>query len=273
LDRALLALVVCSSLPAAAQPRSPAKSEQPAVSGWAKGNRVLLGVTQSTLGFSAQWRFERSTIGDIYLETQENRAGRMDAGSLLLLSDGALLVRDMRLLPGRELDAINGPLLMLQLVLQLLERGVPGGPKALARDTPVDIAERSQAIKVSGVGAEGEFLPPWHLTGSIGPAGSGRVKFELHFESAVRGRAAARYETDIAGIWQNAAPPVVFQDGMGLRGWQVYQIKPVTVRRGTSNAPGLGTSAPMGFQNLGEVRRRAAQWTTEQARRSRWQCS
>jgi hypothetical protein len=60
---------------------------------------------------------------------------------------------------------------------------------------------------------------------------------------------------------------------MPLRGWQVYRMKPVVVARGAANTLGFGTSAPMGFQTLGEVRRRVVQWNEEQARRSRWQCT
>lgn len=271
-EQAICALLAFAALHAAAQHRVQSKSEAPPASEWARGNRVLLGVTQPALGLSAQWRFERATTGDIFLERQENRAGRIEAGSFLLI-DGALIVRDTRLEPGKELDAMNGPLLMLQLVLQLLERSVPGGPSQLTRDMRVDVSEASRAIAVTGVGADGEFLAPWRLTGTIGPGGKGIVKFELEFVSAARGQSGARYETSIAGIWQNTPPPVTFQDSMNLRGWQVYRFKPAVRQRGAVNVVGLGTSAPLGFVNLGEVRRHASQWADEQAKRSRWQCS
>jgi len=270
--RAACILLAGAALHAGAQPRSPSKTDAPPASEWARGNRVLLGVTQPALGFSAQWRFERSTTGDIHLQRQEHRGGRIDAGSFLLI-DGALIVRDAQLEPGKELDAMNGPLLMLQLVLQLLERSAPAGPSQLARDTRVDLSEPKRAITVSGIGAEGEFAAPWRLTGNIGPAGKGIVKFELEFSSATRGASGAGYQTSIAGIWQNTPPAVVFQDSMNLRGWKVYRFKPVVRQRGTVNTVGLGTSAPSGFLNLGEVRRRASQWADEQAKRSRWQCS
>src|SRR5687768_15983601 len=52
---------------AVAQSRASAPSPVGPSSEWAKGNRVLLGVTQERLGFSAQWRFQRSASGDILL--------------------------------------------------------------------------------------------------------------------------------------------------------------------------------------------------------------
>lgn len=264
-------MLAFGALHVAAQERARIKPGAPPTSEWARGNRVLLGVTQAALGFSAQWRFERSTTGDIFLERQENRAGRVETGTFLLI-DGALIARDTRLEPGKELDAVNGPLLMLQLVLQLLERSVPGGASQLGADIRVDITEPTRALSVSGIGADGEFSAPWRLSGVVGPAGKGIVKFDLEF-SSTQARSGLRYETTIAGIWQNTPPPVVFQDSMNLKGWQVYRFKPVVRQRGAVNALGLGTSAPLGFVNLGEVRRRVSQWADEQAKRSRWQCN
>lgn len=273
-EHALFVLLLCATLNADAQQSTPIPAASGVESEWARGNRLLLGVTQPALGFAAEWRFERSTNGDVFLERKENRGGSLEAGSMLLLAGrGALLAHGARLQPGRELDAMNGPLLMLQLVMRLLEHGVPGGPGKLGSELRLDVSERTRPLSVTGIGAQAEFLAPWRLTGTIGPAGPGKVKFDLEFTSMARGAAGARYETSIVGIWQNVAPPVVFADEMPLRGWQVYQIKPVVQARGAANVIGFGTSAPMGFPNLGEVRRRVAQWSEEQTRRSRWQCT
>ncbi len=273
-EQALLVMLTCSALNADAQPSAQKPAAPGVESEWARGNRLLLGVTQPSLGFAAEWRFERSTTGDVFLERKENRGGSLEAGSMLLLSGrGALLAHGARLQPGRELDAMNGPLLMQQLVMRLLEQSVPGGPGTLGGDRRLDVSERTRTLSVTGIGTQAEFLAPWRLTGTIGPAGPGKVKFDLDFTSTARSPAGARYETSIVGIWQNAAPPVVFANDMPLRGWQVYQIKPVVMGRGAENIIGFGTSAPMGFPNLGEVRRRVAQWSDEQTRRSRWQCT
>jgi len=257
---------------ALAEPTRPAaRAEQPG-SDWARGNRLLLGVTQEQAGFSAQWRFQRSAHGDILLELEETRAGRPRTGTLLLVSDAVLLARDVALERGRELDAFNGPLLMLQLALKLLERAAPGGPASIEGATAVDLVERERAIEVSGVGADGEFFAPWQVRGTLAPGDDGRVAFELRFVSASRARDAAPYETRIAGIWHNVSPPVQLPDTMALRGWRGYRIKPTVRPRGDINTVALGTSAAMGFSNLGDVRRRAAEWSEEGARRARWQC-
>ncbi|MPZ47007.1 MAG: hypothetical protein GEV05_27310 [Betaproteobacteria bacterium] len=257
---------------AAAQSRQPPADPAVASSEWAKGNRVLLGVTQERLGFSAQWRFQRSGNGDIVLDLEETRAGQARAGALMLVANGVLLARDVPLERGRELDSFNGPLLMLQLVLRLLERAVPAGPASIKREMPIDAAEHDRAVKVSTIGADGEFLAPWRVTGQIGPGADGQVRFELQFVSANRSPRGAPYETRIVGIWQNASPPVQLPDTMPLRGWRGFRIKTVVTARGAMNAVGLGTSAAMAFANIGEVRRRVADWTDQGARRARWQC-
>ena len=258
---------------AAAQSQPPRADSEQATSEWAKGNRVLLGVTQERLGFSAQWRFQRSANGDILLDLEETRAGQPRAGALLLVANGALLARDVPLERGRELDSFNGPLMMLQLVLRLLELAAPAGPESIRREIAIDATEPQRAVKVSAMGADGEFLAPWSVKGRIGPGAEGQIRFELEFVSANRDPRGAPYATSIAGLWQNAAPPLQLPDTMPLRGWRGFRIKPVVTARGSANSVGLGTSAAMAFPNLGEVRRRVADWTDQGGRRARWQCS
>ncbi|MCC6533762.1 MAG: hypothetical protein IT531_14535 [Burkholderiales bacterium] len=267
----MLCALALSVLPAGA--RAAQDKVEPPASEWARGNRVLLGVTQPRIGLSAQWLFQRAANGDILLEKEESRAGRTEAGSLILVGSGALVARNLVLEPGRELASINGPLLVLQLVLRLLERGVPGGPARLKGDVRIDLSERAAGIKVAGIGAEGEFFAPWTLKGSVGPGASGQVKLELEFVSASGARSGApAHETSIAGIWQ-AGPAASLPDSTPLRGWRVYQIRPVVKPRGAINIVGLGASAPMAFATLGEVRRQVAEWADAGARRARWQCS
>src|SRR5690606_28236707 len=121
--------------------------------------------------------------------------------------------------------------------------------------------------------ADGEFFAPWQVRGTLAPGGDGRIAFELEFVSASRARDATPYQTRIVGIWQNASPPVQLPDAMALRDWRGFRIKPTVKARGAMNTIGLGTSAAMRFSNLAEVRRRAAEWSDEGARRARWQCS
>lgn len=264
-------LLATTFLPAAVS-SGQAPSPEPA-SDWARGNSVLLGITQPSLGFSAQWLFERSDSGDIQLQLEEERRGVRTAGTLLLVGSGALAVRDLRLERGRELDTINGPLLMLQAVLKLLERAVPGGPGAVTQDIRIGLSEPNAGIKVSALGAEGEFFAPWSVQGVIGPAGKGRVRFELEFRSSSRGRSSTPYESSIAGIWHNAAPRIALSDGMSLRGWRVHQVRQVVKPRGNFNTVGLGASPPMLFTTLGDLRKRVAEWVDEGARRARYQCN
>ena len=81
--------LVCAQIP---PPSRPAQSKPivAAESEWARGNRVVLGVTQARIGFSARWRFERAANGDILLEKDESRAGQSIAGSLMVVGNGAL---------------------------------------------------------------------------------------------------------------------------------------------------------------------------------------
>lgn len=268
-----MALGLMATLAYAQQP-APIKPAGEITTPWTRGNRVAIGVTQERLGFSALWRFERAANGDIVLEKEEHRGGQSIQGALMLVGGGgALLLRELRPERGQELDALNGPMMMLQLVLRLLERAVPAGPQSLAADRKVSITESSAGIKVAGIGSEGEFFAPWSLKGTVGPAAAGQVKFELEFVSAPAKPGAPRYESSIAGIWQNVPNTNAWPDSFSLRGWRVHQIRNVVKPRGTINVVGPGTSPAMVFATLGEVRRSVAQWAIDGERRARHQCS
>jgi hypothetical protein len=255
------------------QPAMPPKPVAPTVSEWMRGNKVLLGVTQEQVGFSAQWRFQRLDNGDIVLDMDEQRAGRPLAGSLILVGSGAVALKSFRPEQGKELDVINGPLMMLQLTLRLLERSVPAGPQSLTSDRQVAIAEQAAGVKTGGIGTDGEFFAPWSLKGTIGPGGKGLVKFDLEFSSSSHSTGGKRYETAIVGIWQQTGTPLSYPDGFSLRGWRVHQIKNVVKPRGMFNTVGVGTSSAMVFGTLGDLRRAVTQWATESENRSRHQCN
>lgn len=244
-----------------------------AASEWARGERLQLGITQAEIGFSGQWRFERWENGEIRIEKDEMRRGKQSAGTMLVVGSGAIAMRDLRPAAGRELDEANGPLAMLQLSMRLLERVAPGGPRTVARDVSVQVADAKNGIKVTAIGSEGEFFPPWSVRGILGPSGQGRVKYEFEFVSARQAPGAKVYATEMAGIWERSAGTPPLPATFSLAGWRVYQLKQVVKPRGQFNTVGLGTSPPLGFSTLGELRSRVAQWSSDAERRSRLQCN
>jgi len=263
----LLLAAVAGSGAGAAQAPNEAASE------WARGQNLQLGITQPALGISGQWRFERWDNGDIRIEKEENRRGRQTSGTVLVIGNGAIAVRGLRPAKDRELDEVNAPLSMLQLTMRLLERSAPGGPRSVARDVSVQVAEDKNSLKVTGIGAEGEFFAPWRARGILGPAGEGRVKFEFEFVSSRPAPGAKAYATEIAGIWERGAGLPPLPDSFPLTDWQVYQLRQVVKPRGQFNTVQLGVSPPMGFVRLGDLRARVAQWGSDAERRARYQCN
>lgn len=271
--RGWLALVLVLAAAAAGGARAAQAPPKEAASEWARGEKVQLGITQPALGISGQWRFERWDNGDIRIEKEENRRGRQTAGTVLVIGNGAIAVRDLRPAKDRELDEVNAPLSMLQLTLRLLERVAPGGPRTVARDLSVQVADDRNSLKVTGIGAEGEFFAPWRVRGILGPAGEGRVKFEFDFVSSRPAPGAKVYATEIAGIWERGAGSPPLPDSYPLKDWQVYQLRQVVKPRGQFNTVQLGVSPPMGFVRLGDLRTRVAQWGGDAERRARYQCN
>jgi len=226
---------------------------------WYRGNRVLLEVEEPAAGIKARWQFERSTANDIRLVLDEQRKAGAQRGSIMLIGQRALLTRSLELArPGSPLPAIDGPALLLNLTLRLLERAVPGGPQSLRGERAVKIADSSVAIVVDTPTAQGLFLAPWTLTGKVRANADG-VAFDLSLRSRSRTDPDGFHTTALRGTWRldDVAAPA-FGDDFPLEGWQLHSIQPAPVDARAS-APPMWLAVPRpGFATLGELRRALA---------------
>lgn len=226
---------------------------------WYRGNRVLLEVEEPSAGIKARWQFERNTANDIRLVLDEQRKAGPQRGTLMVIGQKALLTRSLQLArPGSPLPAIDGPALLLNLTLRMLERAVPGGPQSLRGERAVKIADSSVAIVVDTPTAQGLFLAPWTLTGKVRANADG-VAFDLSLRSRSRTDPDGFHTTALRGTWRldDVAAPA-FGDDFPLEGWQLHSIQPAPVDARAS-APPMWLAVPRaGFATLGELRRALA---------------
>ncbi|MFN7753533.1 MAG: hypothetical protein ACK5TE_14830 [Pseudomonadota bacterium] len=231
------------------------KAVQKPAAQWYRGNRVLLEIEEPSAGIKARWQFERSTANDIRVVIDEQRKAGPQRGTLLLIGQKALLTRSLQLArPGSALPAIDGPALLLNLTLRMLERAVPGGPQSLRGERVVKVADPSVAIVVDTPTAQGLFLAPWTLTGKVRPTAEG-VAFDFVLRSRSRTDPDGFHSTALRGTWQldDRAPPA-FGDDLSLEGWQLHSIQPAP-GDARSPSPPLWLAVPRpGFQTLGELR-------------------
>jgi len=191
--------------------------------------------------------------GDARIEASGLAGGQSYSGTLMLISGSRMLTKDVPISPGAEIDALDGPVLQVRLVLELLARAFPGGPGTLTSPRVIDVSEPTNAISVNTQSAGGEFRAPWTLKGTARPDAAGK-SFDLAFVAA-----GDEQPIKIGGSWSDAAKPPGLPDSFSVEGWRVFALGPHS-RPSKSG----GTIYEYGaqeilkkFATLGEVRRDA----------------
>ncbi|MGB6362175.1 MAG: hypothetical protein WBG64_05850, partial [Thermoanaerobaculia bacterium] len=148
---------------------------------WLDGNRVQIGV-ESDGAPTGDWDFTIHSEGDVYIRGRSAAPQDVDT-HLVLLDDRYFLYMGGELERGYEIDALDAPVLMLQLAFNLLARIYPGGPQSVPRtDSFRRIGMRS--IELSTAAASAYFPPPWTVTGTA--EANGIITFELTFRTGLR---------------------------------------------------------------------------------------
>lgn len=226
---------------------------------WYSGNLITLDAAEPNAGFKARWRFERTSGNDIRLVLDEQRKAGPQSGTILIIGQKALLTRDLVLArQGGLMPAVDGPTLLLNLTLRVLERAVPDGPQSLRRERTVSVKDDAQPLSIETPSASGTFLPPWQLTGKVRRDGES-VEFDLLLVSRSRTDPQGTNNTSLRGSWRNEAKkPPELPDDLALQGWSLHAI--TGVAKEVNRRQGIVHEAipRQGFATLGELRKAIA---------------
>ena len=223
---------------------------------WYRGNMITLSASEPQAGFKAVWQFERTAGNDIRLTLDEMRKPGTQKGTVLIIGGKALVTRELKLVrPGTLMPAVDGPTLLLNLTLRMLERGVPEGPRSVGNQRRVSIKDDKTQIRIETPSATGTFLAPWQLTGTVSRKGEG-IDFDLLLVSRSRSDAKATNNTVLRGSWRiEEKKPPVFADDMSLEGWSLYAIAGVQKEVNRQQSVVYDAVAREGFGTLGELRK------------------
>jgi len=244
-----------------AAPATPSPSERAAAAkkpgaAWYRGNYITLDASEPTAGFKSRWTFERTTGNDIRLVLDEQRKTGPQSGTVLIIGQKALLTRDLVLArKGALMPAVDGPTLLLNLTLRLLERGVPDGPQSVRRERVVNIKDERHALTIETPSAAGTFLPPWQLTGKVVRKGDA-VEFDLLLVSRSRADAKATNNTALRGSWRaDTRKPPELPDDLPLQDWSLHAIAGVAKEVNRRQGIVYDAIPRQGFATLGELRK------------------
>ena len=193
---------------------------------WGDPTEVRLVMSGDTTSQPIEYLIELLSDGDARI-TSIDRSIPSDLWPVLVLVSGqVILVQNLELEEGYEIDAIDSPVLMLQLTLTLLDKGIPDGPGTLPSEDSVEIqkAEPSEPIEVSTTSAGGAFPAPWHLSGTATRETDDRIAYSFDFWYT---NGPGKTTVEIEGHWKRTNPRPTLDPAIALNAWKSYQIGPI----------------------------------------------
>jgi hypothetical protein len=237
-----MVLAQSDATPAKSASHSRAAAPKPGAGEWYKATRVTLRM-QTAGGIS-------KTVYDIG-QGQELKITADGQHSQIMLVNGRrawMLVKNVTLEPGQEIDTLDGPVLNLRMALELLRAAAPAGPGKIKGRTEVHIDEQKHPITVNTASASGGIDAPWTLDAVIEPVTPDEWSFELH----------VRHDEIVylSGTWKKDAVAPVFSDEMPLDGWQILSIGPTKLPTANGTVYDYGAQISRRHPStLGELRK------------------
>lgn len=219
------------------------------VSAWARFTAIYLAVTSPGQKGVQKWHaeFDHST-NDFRINVDSAGGKEASHGSIGMIEGRTMIVRGLKLERGYEIDAVDGPILSMRLMLALLNRAIPGGPGALKAEQKIDVSEPKVGIQFATPSAEGHIAAPWRVVGTASWSNAETINYELHLTGGTRdplGHAGKPVDMVFTGQLAMRKGPV-FRETMPLAGWQVYGIGPKITKHAESTILDYGANKASG---------------------------
>jgi hypothetical protein len=173
---------------------------------------------------AANTRLEVGANGDarVTVDTREGSSHTM--GTIILIAGRWMLTRGFAPTPGAEIDELDAAALSTQLLMKLLEAGLPKGPPTPGSPQHFSFSEKTVPLEVATTSASGKYGAPWSIDGTASVKAPGApATYRLRFTFSNEGRATTM---NLAGNVADPTSPVSFPDSMTLSEWTIHKIGP-----------------------------------------------
>ncbi|MCL2716964.1 MAG: hypothetical protein FWD68_21055 [Alphaproteobacteria bacterium] len=225
------------------------------VSAWAAFTKITL--TQSAAGAdgSIEWRgsFDYK-VNDISIDVETHGTKEMMTGNVGLIGGRIMVTKGLKLHPGQEIDALDGPVLSMKLALILLDRVFPNGPSQITGQMDID-QTGTEGIEY-GTGSAGGSIPaPWHVKGKVSKLPDGRLPFELVLSFSTQQQGEQSLAMTMKGELAVLDGPV-FREDASLEGSTLYGLGPQVIKQGDSTIVDYGAKPQeeMRYKTIRDVR-------------------
>ena len=200
------------------------------VGDWGRFTRIDLRQSGPGKDDRSEWhaRFDHER-SDISIDVDSHWGDTAMEGTVAMVGGRVMLSRGLELEPGREIDALDAPVLGLQLPMVLMARIFPDGPGPIAGVREID-HRGEHPIRLATPSASGTIDAPWTVKGKIEKASDGSLRFKLAFSAPGSVAGTSSFSTDLEGSFAMSRGPV-FAETASLEGWKVYGVGPQKTQR------------------------------------------
>ncbi len=164
--------------------------------------------------------------------------GSVVRGEILFLEDQLLLMNQLSVPGGAELDYVDDLMLKQQLVVNVLEQAFAQGPLGLQGSMRVVVEDHGDPIHTETTNTSRIYYPPWNIRASATRENDASLNYQLAFDAQLGGAGRGRTHIEIDGRWSRNSGSDALADDTPLDQWRAYRL-----RLGTRTAAGLTTAA------------------------------
>lgn len=195
---------------------------------WYDAKRARLGLREQDVADYSDWLFTIPDPLNLSVQIDQKHGDETTSGTVMLVSGRLMMTKGLDMNPGYEIDLLDGPILIYQLAINLLDKAFPTGPATIVAEHGVDRTEEAEGIHVATMSASGQFQPPWTLTGKVSRASDESISFDLAFTFPAGGENRTWH---LSGLWENPVVVPDFDDSMSLEEWNIHSLGPISIKR------------------------------------------
>ena len=131
----LACVVLLTGAGAAQQPGCQSPCDPPTA--WQDFNSFTLTLTAPGVADYSEWQGSiNQESNDIQVDVESLESGSVIKGKILMIGGRVMAIQGPIAKPGSEIDALDVPVLQVQLVTKLLGRALPNGPASIQSEQP-----------------------------------------------------------------------------------------------------------------------------------------
>jgi len=196
---------------------------------WSEFETVRLRMTQEGMATPVNWFMQTSRANnDLKVEVDFPDPKAPQRGIIMMVEGATLVSKGIGFVPGREIDALDWPILSIILAGKVLGRALPDGPGGIVGKRQVTHEDKKTGIQFATPSAQGFIPPPWSVAGNVVANSDGSRDFDLvlKWTSEDASKQKRVMSMSLAGQFKHKSDFRI-DSNMSLDGWSVFGVGPI----------------------------------------------